>query len=74
MVPLTPTELMNLIYQNMLALGTTSVLGMLLKILTKTSIPTPTDWKTFGSLSVSLGLGNGVIRILDIVEEVEDKF
>ena len=65
MPSLDPKDVMNEIYQSALALGVASALNLVLTKFTKMSMGTPMSLKPFVMLSVALGIGQCVLKILE---------
>ena len=60
-----PKDVMNEIYQSVLALGGASGLNMVFQKFTKISLVTPMSLRPFLMLAVSLGIGQSVLDILE---------
>ena len=60
-----PKDLMNDIYQSALALGVASVLNMALTKFARISMGTPMSLKPFVMLSIALGMGHAVLKVLE---------
>ena len=64
MIILDPKGVMNEIYQSSLALGVASILSVILHKFTKMSSGTPMSLKPFIMLSIALGLGDSILKVL----------
>ena len=60
-----PKDVLNDVYQSALALGVASALNMALTKFAKISMGTPMSLKPFVMLSIALGLGHAVLKVLE---------
>ena len=65
-----PKYVMNDVYQSALALGVASALNMALVKFARISMGTPMSLKPFVMLSIALGLGHAVLKVLEEIYKI----